>query len=143
MRFEPDIIVKNAAEPYASLDVEAKTHVPNLGETEARLKEYMVIMHVPIGALITPDRLRLYRDFYTTPVGDSVRRIGDYSITALWRQSPPAEPARFEAFVQRWLEDLPKHRAAVFTKELNNALREYVLPAIESSDIQAAHPRNL
>jgi hypothetical protein len=44
-------------------------------------------------------------------------------------------------FVQRWLEDLPKHPAKEVPNELREALRDYVLPAIANGEVRAAHPR--
>src|SRR5258708_39495082 len=108
MAFQPDILVTIPDEPRVSVVVEAKVHLPNLDRTEADLKQYMVRMQCPIGVLITPERLWLYRDFYTMREPESVRRVGDYNITTIWRQPPPTEGSRFEAFVQHWLEDLPK-----------------------------------
>jgi len=140
MPFEPDILVTNPDDPRVTLVVEAKTHLPNLERTEADLKQYMVRMQVPIGVLITPERLWLYRDSYTTTAPDSVRRIGEYNITNAWRQPPPNQ-AGFESLVQHWLESLRKRLAPTLPKDLSDALREYVIPAITSGDVRAAHPR--
>ncbi len=141
MGFQPDILVTTPDEPRVSLVVEAKVHLPNLDRTEAQLKEYMVSMQCPIGVLITPEHMWLYRDSYSARVPESVRRVGKYSIKSLWREPPPAEGSRFETFVQHWLEDLAKTQAQELPNDLRDALREHILPAITSGDMHAAHPR--
>src|ERR1700730_5243560 len=106
MAFQPDIVVTIPGEPSVALVVEAKPTLPNLERTEDGLKQYMLLMQCPTGLLITPERMWLYRDFYTSRSTQSVRRIGEFNLEALWEQPPPAQPVLFEAFVQHWLEDL-------------------------------------
>ena len=62
--FRPDIIV--TTQEGVSLVVEAKLTMPNLERTEEQLKQYMVGMQCPVGLLITPERMWLYRDSYTS-----------------------------------------------------------------------------
>jgi hypothetical protein len=139
MAFQPDIIVTTP--DGISLVVEVKVTVPNLQRTEEDLKQYMVGMQCPIGLLITPERLWLYRDSYTTRSPQSVQRVGEFDLTLLWRQPPPSQGAPFELFVQQWLEDLAKQPIEELPIELREALREYVLPAVTSGEVRAAHPR--
>src|SRR6266446_9406667 len=106
MAFQPDIIITTP--DGISLVAEAKVTLPNLKRTEEDLKQYMVGMQCPIGLLITPERMWLYRDSYTTRAPDSIQRIGEYNIKSLWREPPPAQGTRFEDFVQRRLEELAK-----------------------------------
>lgn len=141
MAFQPDILVTSPDEPRVTLVIEAKVHLPNLDRTEAELKQYMVDMQCPIGMLVTPERIWLYRDTYTTQAPDSVQRIGEYNIKSLWREPPPTEGILFEAFVQRRLEDLAKAPAQELPSDLRDALREYILPAITTGNVRAAHPR--
>ena len=108
MPFQPDILVTSPDEPRVTLVIEAKVHLPNLDRTEAQLKQYMVRMQCPIGMLITPERMWRYRDTYTTRAPDSIQRAGEYNIESLWRELPPAQGERFEAFVQHRLEDLAR-----------------------------------
>jgi hypothetical protein len=141
MAFHPDIVVTIPGEPGVTLVVEAKTTLPNLERTEDELKQYMVLMQCPTGLLITPERMWLYRDLYTSRSPQSIRRIGEFNLKPLWEQPPPAEGARFETFVQRWLEDLAKQPPEELPDALRDAVREYILPAIMSGDVRAAHPR--
>lgn len=141
MAFQPDIIVTIPGEPTVSLVVEAKTTVPDLERTEDQLKQYMVLMQCPTGLLVTPDRMWVYRDFYTSPSSQSVRRVGEFNLRPLWDQSPPANAARFETFVQHWLVELANQPTEKLPPDLRTAIREYILPAVTTGDVRAAHPR--
>lgn len=141
MAFQPDILVISPDEPRVTLVIEAKVHLSDLDRTEAELKQYMVGMQCPIGMLITPERMWLYRDSYTTRAPDSIQRVGEYNVESLWREPPPVQGARFEAFVQERLEDLAKTPAQDLPSDLRDALREYILPAITAGNVRAAHPR--
>jgi len=88
MAFHPDILVTTAELPRIALVVEAKVRIPDLDRTEQELKRYMVGMQCPVGLLVTPDRLWLYRDLYTGRSENSVQRVGEYDATALWGQTP-------------------------------------------------------
>jgi hypothetical protein len=139
MAFQPDIIITTP--DGIALVVEAKVTVPNLQRTEEDLKRYMVGMSCPIGLLITPERMWLYRDSYTTRSPQSIHRVGEFDLKPLWRQAPPSQAAPFELFVQQWLEDLNTQSTKELPIELREALREYVLPAVTSGEVRAAHPR--
>jgi hypothetical protein len=141
MAFQPDILVTSPDEPRVRLVIEAKVHLPNLDRTEAQLKQYMVRMQCPIGMLITPERMWLYRDSYTTRAPDSIQRIGEYNIKSLWREPPPTQGGLFEVFVQHRLEDLANTPVHGLPTDLRDVLRDYVLPAITAGDMRAAHPR--
>jgi hypothetical protein len=139
MAFQPDILI--ITPDGITLVVEAKVTLPNLEGVEEDLKQYMVGMQCPTGLLITPKRMWLYRDSYTTRSPQSVQRVGEFSLTRLWDQPPPLQGSQFEMFVQRWLEDLPKQPAKEVPDELREALRDYVLPAVTNGEVRAAHPR--
>jgi hypothetical protein len=141
MPFQPDIVVTTPGGPGVTLVVEAKPTLPDLERTEDGLKIYMTLMQCPTGLLITRDRMWLYQDSYTSRSPQSIRRVGEFNLKPLWDQPPPEQEARFETFVQRWLEDLAKQPAEELPKELRAALREYVLPALMGGDVRAAHPR--
>lgn len=140
MAFEPDIVITSPE--GITLVVEAKVTLRNLPHTEQELKQYMVQMRCPIGLLITPEHMWVYRDFYTFDSAQSVRRVGEFDVAKLWHQKPPAQGAAFEAFVQQWLEDLvAEYPNPELPKELNEALGEYILPAVATGDMRAAHVR--
>jgi hypothetical protein len=141
MAFRPDILVTTPDEPRAALVVEATVQLSDLDRTEQQLKEYMVSMQCPVGLLVTPERIHLYRDLYTDRSPRSVQRIGEYDAAPLWAHRPPEDPVRFEGFVQDWLERLTDQPTRHLPRELGEALREYVLPALSQGEVRAAGPR--
>lgn len=138
MEFSPDIFVATA-EGF-KIVIQAKTRVRDLQRTEAQLKEYMVGMQIPVGILATPETIWLYRDAFTGRSPKSVQRVGEYRTAAFWPYTP-RQDAEFEAFVQHWLEDLKIGTPSEVPADLREALREYVLPAVTSGSVRAAHPR--
>jgi hypothetical protein len=99
----------------------------------------MIAMQCPTGILITPERMWVYRDRYASP--PSVERIGEFEMYGLWQQQPPREEAAFQIFVQQWLERLVQQSTRDLPRNVGETLREYVLPAVASGDVRAAHPR--
>jgi hypothetical protein len=141
MPFEPDIVVTETGHHRVNLVVDVKTTLPDLQQTELGLKKYMYLVQCPTGLLITPDRLWLYQDGYTSRSPESVELVGDFDLALVWEDPPPKQETRFETFVQRWLEDLPRQRAEQLPKDLRSAVREYILPAVVQGEVRAAHPR--
>ena len=99
----------------------------------------MIGMQCPTGILITPERIWLYRDLYTSP--PTVGQIGEFEMHGLWPHPPPLEPASFEGFVQEWLERLTQQPIDKLPQRIGKVFREYVFPAIEAGEVRAAHPR--
>ena len=139
MAFQPDIVINTAG--GTTLVVEAKVRLPNLRSTEDGLKRYMVGMQCPVGLLVTPERIWLYRDSYSGRTPESIERVGEFDAKLLWHQPPPLEEARFETFVQDWLRDLNRNGSDDLPSDMRHAIREYVLPAVAQGEIRAAHPR--
>src|SRR5450432_4334026 len=137
--FRPDIIV--TTQEGVSLVVEAKLTMPDLERTEEQLKQYMFGMQCPVGLLITPERMWMYRDSYTSRSPQSVEFVGEFNLESLWQQPPPSQGESFERFVQQWLEYLAAQPIGELPKPFQEALREYVLPAVTNGDVRAAHPR--
>lgn len=139
MAFQPDILVTTP--DGVALVIEAKVALPDLECTEQQLKHYMISMQCPTGVLITPERMWLYRDTFTSLVPESVRRVGEFDVKSLWPQPPPKQGAQFESFVQRLFEDLAKGPPKDVPDDLREPIREYILPAVISGEVRAAHPR--
>jgi len=121
--------------------VEAKTSIGNLTATEEELKRYMSGMNCSTGALITPERMWLYRDQFTSMSPESVHRIGEFDMAGIWQQQPPTDPTSFELFVQQWLELVAYQAVVNPPRYLPQAMRDYIVPAVVGADIRAAHPR--
>jgi len=139
MAFRPDILVTTP--DGVALVIEAKVALPDLRRTEQQLKQYMRGMQCPTGVLIASERMWLYRDSFTGRSRESVRRVGEFDVKSLWRQPPPRQGANFESFVQRLFEDLAKEPSSDVPDDLREPLREYILPAVISGEVRAAHPR--
>lgn len=139
MAFRPDIVI-NTSEG-TTLVAQVKMHLPDVRGGEEGLKRYMVGMQCPVGLLVTPERIWLYRDSYNSRTPDSVELVGVFDAKSLWHRSPPLDEVRFEVFVQDWLRDLTEQRNEELPYDARRALREYVLPAVAQGEIRAAHPR--
>ena len=151
MYFAPDILVSSPDAHDIALVVEVKLHDDDLEQTEQQLKRYMFGMRCPLGLLVTPERMRLLRDTYTSYAPESIEWIGDYPIQGLFEEALARHPKdtdvavgafRLEDAVQAWLERLASGTGlASLSPDLRDALKEYVLPALEQGEIRAAGPR--
>jgi len=139
MAFQPDILITTP--DGRVMVIEAKVTMNDLPRTEEALKGYMVAMQYPFGLLITPEKGWVYRDSYSSVSPASVKRVEEFDSTRIWRRNPPREGQEFEAFVQQWIEDLADFPAASLPPQLRDIVQAYVLPAIASGEVRAAHPR--
>src|SRR5437879_6471477 len=139
MAFQPDILITTPGGRI--MVIEAKVSMNDLPRTEEALKRYMVAMQYPFGLLITPEKGWVYRDSYSSLSPASVHRVEEFDSTPIWRQNPPHEPLEFEAFVQRWIEDLVHFPAQSLPPQFKDIVQAYVLPAIAAGEVKAAHPR--
>jgi hypothetical protein len=148
MPAQADIIVSSPDATEVKLVVEAKLKIPNLRETEHRLKAFMLRLSCPLGLLVTPQHLWVYLDRFTSYSEESVELLGEFEVEGLIRfQSPVAEGSEaghaFENAVQNWLESLSTTSTQERMKDpkLLNVVSHYILPAIETGVIRAAGPR--
>jgi hypothetical protein len=156
MKFAPDIVVTAEGSSRLLLIVEAKLRSRDRSQEESQLKDYMLRMRCPIGLLVTPDEIVLYRDTYTAHSEDSVRRVGSYTAPKKWMrfkvvnqgtESPSAAnidlAQRFEEDVKFWLEQLRTGSAEAnqFSDEAKDALEDYVIPALSEGVVRAGGPR--
>jgi hypothetical protein len=139
MAFQPDILI-NTPDGRVMV-IEAKVAMNDLSRTEEALKGYMIGMQYPFGLLITPEQGWVYRDSFSSATPASVKRVEEFDSTLIWRQNPPREGQQFEAFVQQWIEDLADFPPASLPPQLKDIVQGYVLPAIASGEVRAAHPR--
>jgi|SRR5271154_4365615 hypothetical protein len=148
MPAQADIIVSSADATEVKLVVEAKLRLANLPETEHRLKSFMLQLGCPLGLLVSPQRLWVYLDRFTSYSEDSVERLGDFNVEGLIKfQSPAAQDGEnhyaFENAVQDWLESLSTAGTLERVKDpkLFEIIRHYILPAVETGVVRAAGPR--
>ncbi len=139
MSFEPDIIIST---PDGRLMViEAKVAIHDLPRTEEALKAYMVAMQYPFGLLITPEKGWVYRDSYSSLSSASIQRVEEFDSVPIGARTHLGTPLEFEAFVQRWIEDLADFPNKSLPPQLKEIVQGYVLPAISAGEVKAAHPR--
>ena len=139
MAFQPDIFINTPAGRVMVVD--AKVDVHDFRSTEEALKRYMVDMQYRFGLLVTPEKVRVYRDSYSSLSPASVQRVEEFDGTRLWRQSPPPRGPEFEAFVQQWIENLVDFPTDSLPPQFKDIVQVYVLPALAAGEVRAAHPR--
>lgn len=157
MASAPDIVVTTPDAPRILLVVEAKLSTQDLASLEPALKHYMVKMGVPVGLLVTPKVIGIYRDRYTGTSEESVERIKLVEVPASWLplsnfshtlSGHPAEgktsrlALAFEENVRSWLERLrTPGMLEALPNESREAFLDHVIPALNEGIVRAAHPR--
>ncbi len=145
MAFEPDIIVTGPEPAEIALVAEVKTGIRSLHDSERQLKNYMAAVSAPVGLLVTPEHLRIYRDQYI-PSGDSIVRVGEFNLTNILRfeksGNAVADALGFERQVQSWLETLSTESGLEeLTLEFRRAAQMYIVPALTQGSVRSGHPR--
>ena len=141
MPFEPDIVVTEPGSSQVLLVVEAK--VGESGpESEVQLRHYMWKMSCPVGLLVSPRKIVVYRNLFTGYSDDSIERIGAYSPPSSWREYAGRDAGiEFELRVQSWLEGLKSEKDSELTGEIAGGFEQFVIPSILEGEIHAAGPR--
>ena len=145
MAFEPDIIVTGPEPAEIALVAEVTTSLRSINDSEDRLKRYMAAVSSPIGLLITPEHLRIYRDQYL-PSEDSVIKVEELNVRDVFRFAKNGHAAGdalgFERQVQSWLETLSTESGLKqLTPELRRAVQMYIVPALTQGSVRSGHPR--
>lgn len=120
---------------------------------EEPLKRYMLAMSCPVGMLIVPSRIWIYRNRYLSSDPRSVEKIGPF-VATWWPESslptgfvgtPEGAAAALDPFVQevrRWLEGLDTAASVnALPSDLRTAVREYILPVLTDGILRAGVPR--
>lgn len=145
MPAQADIIVSSPDSTEVKLVVEAKLKPRDLRETERQLKNFMLQLRCPLGLVVSPERLWVYLDHFTSYSEDSIERLGEFNIEGLIKFHLPSTGGgvAFENAVQAWLEDLSNDtaRSQVHDPKLREIVNHYILPAIETGIVRAAGPR--
>ena len=145
MPAQADIIVSSPDSTEVKLVVEAKLETPNPREIEHQLKNFMLQLRCPLGLLVSPKRLWVYLDRFTSYSEESIELLGEFNIKGLIKFHLPATGGgvAFENAVQAWLEDLSNDtaRSQVQDPKLREIINHYILPAVETGIVRAAGPR--
>jgi len=147
MAFEPDIIVTGAESSEIALVAEVKTNIRDIESTKLQLKKFMAAMRCPVGLLVTPDRLWLFRDRYLSSSEDSIAQVAEFDVKSVLNferaRTGRADALAFEQLVQSWLEGLDTESGLrELPSELRRAAQLYIVPAISQGTIRAGHPRS-
>jgi Uma2 family endonuclease len=145
MAFEPDIIVTGPEPSEIALIAEVKTSSRSIDDSERQLKSYMAAVGSPVGLLVTPEHLRIYRDQYL-PSGDSIIRVGEFNVRDILQfeksGNAAADALGFERQVQSWLEALSTESGLEqLTPEFRRAAQMYIVPALTQGSVRSGHPR--
>jgi hypothetical protein len=148
MAFEADIIVTSGDGSEFMMVVETKWHEPDLSKAEAQLKAYMSSVRSPVGLLVTPTQLRIFRDRYLPSQDVSVEEVGRFDVSELFgsysKDAGRNAALRFENEVQNWLESLSARNVIdQLPTELRSAAESNIVPALSQGIIRAGHPRSV
>jgi hypothetical protein len=148
MPAQADIIVTSPDSTDVNLVVEAKLRFTDFPQAERQLKHYMLQVRCPLGILISPERLWIYRDRFTSNSEESIEQLGEFGTAGLVpflpvpaMADPKAAAAAFEDSVQEWMESLPTSNTRELDPKLRSAIDHYIVPAIENGIVGAAGPR--
>jgi hypothetical protein len=146
MAFGPDIVVTERDGWEPALVVEAETSLCDLESAERQLKTYMSGTRCPIGLIVSPQQLRLYRNRYESTSQDPIELVGTFDVRDVLHYRPPGDGGddafEFEGFVQEWIEGLGTESGLQeLPAQLRRAVEWYILPAVSQGDVRAAHPR--
>jgi hypothetical protein len=104
----------------------------------------MAGMGAPVGLLVTPELLRLYRDEYLSESADSIAEVGEFDVRGVLKSeaNTGADPAAFERTVQSWLEGLSSESSLRdLPLGLRRAAQMFLVPAILQGTVRAGQPR--
>jgi hypothetical protein len=111
----------------------------------------MLQMRCPIGLLVTPDVIEVFRDTYTTHSESSVEHVASFPSPkplSIFKSlhggsSEPQPELRFEEAVRSWLEQLATSPSASVSEspKVREALRDYILPALAQGVVRSTGPR--
>jgi hypothetical protein len=100
-----------------------------------------------VGLLVTPDRLRIYRDRYLPSLEDSITKVGEFDVKDILRfdatGNATADALAFELHVQSWLEELSTESGLrQLSPEIKRAAERYIVPSLAHGSVRSGHPRS-
>lgn len=78
------------------LVVETKIRPGDMSQMESQMKRYMVQMSCPLGLLVTPYEIALYKDRYIGRTEDSVQEIGRFKAPSPWQEWGSRNESEFD-----------------------------------------------
>ncbi|MFZ3201708.1 MAG: hypothetical protein ACLQMT_07020 [Candidatus Acidiferrales bacterium] len=145
MAFIPDVIVTTDYSPATiALVAEAKGAVVSLDEAALPLKQYMLQMSCPVGIILTPQVLRIYKDRFLGRTEESIVLVGDFPSEELFKARKPVTESAVESALVEWLEEVAETgQTRVKDVHLKSAIDEHILPSISGGRVSVVHPRTL
>jgi hypothetical protein len=154
IRFQPDLIVTSSDGTELLLVVTVGRDEADRPYVEDSLKQYMLATNCPVGLLVVPNRLWIYRNRYRSAPEQSIEMIGPF-VHYSWPKdslprsfadtSPQAVRASLDPFVQevrRWLGSFHTPGALnALNADLRSAVGEHLLPVLTEGQIRAGVPR--
>ena len=145
MAFTPDVIVTTDYSPASiALVGEAKGATANLDEAALQLKEYMLLMGCPVGIILTPQVLRIYKYRFLGRAPDPIELVGDFPPGELLEAREPlaGTESAVESTLVGWLDELAHAgQVSVSDQRLRSAVNEHILPAVSGGRVSIVHPR--
>lgn len=145
MVFSPDVIVTTDYSPATiALVGEAKGTSANLDEAALQLKEYMLLMGCPVGIILTPQVLRIYKYRFLGRTQDPIELVGDFPPGELLGAREPVAgiESAVESTLVGWLDELAHAgQVGVSDQRLKSAIIEHILPAVSGGRVSIVHPR--
>jgi hypothetical protein len=145
MAFIPDVIVTTDYSPATiALVAEVKGVAASLDEAALPLKQYMLRMSCPVGIILTPQVLRIYKDRFLARTVDSIVLVGDFPSGELLKARKPVTELAIESALFEWLEEVAETgQARVRDVHLKSVIDEHILPSISGGRVSVVHPRRL
>ena len=143
---QPDIVVASPDEAAVHLVVEVKVGTHDVRATERQLKQIMLRMRAPVGLLVTPQQVRIFRDTFAGNGDESVIDEGSIPTSSIAELQSFALGYRREAFefeeaVQEWLEGLRYRLTQGYGRGPDALLAKHVMPALSLGEIRPMGPR--
>ena len=145
MAFTPDFYVVTVGSPATiQLVIEAKLRPDVDASGEAQLKRFMLAMGCPVGLLITPNKMWIYKDSYTNRTESSIERRGPFPVPSeseVAKAATRGDPSEFEQSVRAWLERIARVQSLKgFSVDAIEAFKSLILPALADGFIQSSGP---
>jgi len=151
--FRPDLVVTSSDGTEMKLVVAVGRDQEDRKYVAEPLKRYMVGTHCPVGLLVVPTRIWIYRNRYLPNDQDSVEELNPF--TKLWPpdalpqafvNTPADAAAALDQFVQQvrnWLENLDTQaNLSAMNQDLRSAVSDYLLPVLHEGVLRAGVPRH-
>jgi hypothetical protein len=151
--FRPDLVVTSSDGTEMKLVVAVGRDQEDRKYVAEPLKRYMLGTHCPVGLLVVPTRIWIYRNRYLPNDQDSVEELGPFSkvwppdsLPQMFPGFAAAAAAALDQFVQQvrnWLESLDTQASLrAMNQDLRSAVSDYLLPVLHEGVLRAGVPRH-